>query len=141
MKEKVWLVIHYSKSFYRANDLPQAERIVEKCADVLKRFVETQDDPCHRTWGYLEYTRGQIRRQRLDYDRSTDAMQACLWHARAKLEWFEDQPQQETPRNGPSGARKNGRGPTPFGAGACLGHRLDSNDAGIAQRGAPLCCK
>jgi hypothetical protein len=96
MKEKIWLVMHYAKSFYRANDLTQARKIVEKCSGVLSKYIQSKADPCHRTWGYLEYLRGQIYRQMFEYDRASEAMNASLVHAHAKLDWFMTQPRAGT---------------------------------------------
>lgn len=95
LKEKVWLTLHFARTFYRSNDNTQCSTIVGKCVEVLENHVVTTADPCFRTWGYLEYLRGQLYRQSSQYDSSIAAMDASIGRAHDKIAWFRLHPQTE----------------------------------------------
>jgi tetratricopeptide (TPR) repeat protein len=72
LKQRVWVVIHWASTFYRAHHYGRARQLFLLCKDTLENTVRTDKDPCSWTLARIYYSLGLVQRQVYDYSSARD---------------------------------------------------------------------
>ena len=67
LKQRVWILIHWAMSFYRAHNYKRARQLLLLCNKALSERILTDSDPCAFTQSRIYYCLGLVQRQVYDY--------------------------------------------------------------------------
>jgi hypothetical protein len=67
MKQKVWVVVHWGLTFYRADRQALAQELFEMCKDVVTNHLVDGQDPCFGTLARISYVIALVHRQSYSY--------------------------------------------------------------------------
>jgi tetratricopeptide (TPR) repeat protein len=67
LKQRVWILIHWALTFYRAHHYRKAKELLFLCDETLKTHLITEDDKCAWTQSRIYYCLGLVQRQTYDY--------------------------------------------------------------------------
>jgi tetratricopeptide (TPR) repeat protein len=67
LKQRVWVVIHWAMTFYRAHHYERARQLFLLCKEALEKRVVTEADPSAWTLSRIYYSLGLVQRQVYDY--------------------------------------------------------------------------
>ena len=67
LKQKVWILIHWSMTFYRGHNYKRARELLLLGNEALNKRIITDSDPCAFTQSRIYYSLGLIQRQVYDY--------------------------------------------------------------------------
>jgi len=67
LKQRVWILIHWGSTFYRAHNYVRARQLFSLCNETLGKWVITEEKPCSWTQARIYYCLGLVQRQIYDY--------------------------------------------------------------------------
>ena len=67
VKQRIWVLIHWALTFYRAHNYRKARQLLLLCDETLKRHIITADNHCAWTQSRIYYCLGLVQRQTYDY--------------------------------------------------------------------------
>ena len=67
LKQRVWVVIHWASTFYRAHHYGRARQLFLLCKEALEKRVIIDEDPCAWTLSRIYYSLGLVQRQVYKY--------------------------------------------------------------------------
>ena len=70
LKQRVWILIHWALTFYRAHHYKRARELLLFCDETLKKLVITSPAPCAWTQSRIYYCLGLVERQDYDYKKA-----------------------------------------------------------------------